>query len=207
MQQAEKQAADAVQIDGKAQDILFRTARTYNSWLDRDVDDALLQQIYTLMKFGPTSANCCPLRMVFVKSPAAKEKLKPALMEGNVEQTMTAPVTVIMANDLEFYEHLPELFPHTDAKSWFTGAGKEKYVADTAMRNGSLQAAYFMLAARGLGLDCGPMSGFNPGKVKQEFFSGRNVEVNMLCNLGYGDASGLHPRGPRLGFEQICETV
>ncbi len=207
MQQAEKQAVDAAQIDAKAQDILFRTARTHNGWLAKDVDDALLQEIYALMKFGPTSANCCPLRLIFVKSPAAKEKLKPALMAGNVEKTMSAPVTVIMANDLEFYEHLPELFPHTDAKSWFTGAGKEKYVQDTAMRNGSLQAAYFMLAARGLGLDCGPMSGFNPGKVKEAFFPDSNFEANMLCNLGYGDASLLHPRGPRLSFEQACEIV
>lgn len=207
MQQAEKQAADADQINEKAQDILFRTARTHNSWQDREVDDALLRRIYDLMKYGPTSANCCPLRMVFVKSPAAKEKLKPALMAGNVEKTMAAPVTVIMANDLEFYDYLPELFPHTDAKSWFTGAGKEKYVADTAMRNGSLQAAYFMMAARGLGLDCGPMSGFNPAKVKEAFFPERNVEVNMLCNLGYGDPAGLHPRGPRLDFERICEIV
>lgn len=207
MQQAEKQAADAAQINEKALDILFRTARTHNSWQDRDVDGALLHQIYALMKFGPTSANCCPLRLVFVKSPEAKERLKPALMAGNVEKTMAAPVTVIMANDLEFYEHLPMLFPHTDAKSWFTGEGKEKYIEETAMRNGSLQAAYFMLAARGLGLDCGPMSGFNPGQVKQAFFPDRKYAVNMLCNLGYGDPAGLHPRSPRLEFEQACEIV
>jgi len=207
MQQAEKQSTGAVRINDVAQNILFREARTHNAWLDKDIEDTLLQEVYDLMKFGPTSANCCPLRLIFVKSPEAKEKLQPALMAGNVEKTMSAPVTVIMANDLEFYEHLPELFPHADAKSWFTGTGKEKYVQDTAMRNGSLQAAYFMLAARGLGLDCGPMSGFNPAKVKEAFFPDRNFEVNMLCNLGYGDPAALYPRSPRLSFEQACEII
>ncbi len=206
MQTSPKTSSPAV-IDDTAQDILFRTARTYNGWLDGDVEEELLHRIYDLMKMGPTSANCCPLRIVFVKSPEAKEKLKPALMDGNVEKTMAAPVTAIMVNDLEFYEHLPFLFPHADAKSWFTGEGKDTYIKETAMRNASLQAGYFMLAARGLGLDCGPMSGFNPKKVKEAFFEGQNVEVNMLCNLGYGDPESIYPRGPRLDFGQVCETI
>ena len=191
-------------LSDHALDLLFRKARTHNSWQDEDVSDVMIHAIYDLMKMGPTSANCCPARFVFVKSDAAKQRLKPHLMEGNVEKTMSAPVTVLIANDLEFYEHLPQLFPHNqDAKNWF--AGKEGFIKDTAMRNGTLQGAYFMLAARALGFDCGPMSGFNKKGVKEEFFKDQNVEVNFLCNIGIGGPSGLFDRSPRFSFDEVCE--
>lgn len=192
-------------LDDAGFDLIFKEARSYNGWHDRDVDDDILHKIYDMMRYGPTSANCCPMRLIFVKSDEAKEKLKPCLMEGNVEKTMSAPVTAIMANDMEFYEHMPFLFPHTDAKSWFVG--KEKFIASTAQRNGTLQAAYFMIAARGFGLDCGPMSGFSPKKTKEAFFPGQNVEVNMLCNLGYGDPESIFERSPRFPFEDVCKIV
>lgn len=185
-------------------DTMFLSARTHSAWLDKPVDAALLTQAYELAKMGPTSANCCPLRIVFVQSSAAKEKLKPALDAGNVEKTMRAPVTAIFGMDVHFYEHLPQLFPHVDAKSWFNTLPEPALTA-IALRNSSLQAAYFMLAARALGLDCGPMSGFNEAKVNEAFFAGTHVKANFLCNLGYGDASALHPRSPRLSFAQACE--
>jgi len=153
---------------------------------------------------GPTSSNCLPLRVVFVTSKSAKEKLKSCLAAGNVEKTMSAPVTAIFGMDMEFYEKLPVLFPHTDARSWFVGNGT--LIADTAFRNSSLQAAYFILAARAAGLDCGPMSGFDNGKVDAAFFLGTSVKSNFICNLGYGDASKLYPRGPRLGFDEACRV-
>ncbi len=196
---------DSLILTDRDLDILFRKARTYNGWQDKDVSAVLVQAVYDLMKFGATSANCSPARFKFVQSPEAKEKLKPHLMEGNVDKTMSAPVTAIIANDLEFYEHLPKLFPHTDAKSWFVG--KPGYIADTAMRNGTLQGAYLMMAARALGLDCGPMSGFNPDGVKQAFFPDENVQVNFLCNIGYGDPESLFDRGPRFDFDEVCEIV
>ncbi|PJB70217.1 MAG: malonic semialdehyde reductase [Alphaproteobacteria bacterium CG_4_9_14_3_um_filter_47_13] len=192
-------------IDDHGLDLLFREARTYNGWEERDVSDVLIQALYDLMKWGATSANCCPARFVFVKSKEAKEKLKPHLMEGNVEKTMAAPVTVIIGYDLEFYEHLGFLFPQTDAKSWFVG--KEAFIQSTALRNSSLQGAYLMLAARALGLDCGPMSGFKPKGVKEAFFPDSNVEVNFICNLGFGDPASLHARGPRFGFDDVCKIV
>ena len=192
-------------LDDKAQDELFRKARTHNAWQDREVPDALLHEIYDLMKYGATSANCSPSRIIFVKTPESKERLKLHLAEGNVEKTMSAPVTAIIAHDMEFYEKLAQLFPHTDAKSWFVG--NEQLIADTAFRNGSLQGAYLMLAARGLGLDCGPMSGFDVGGLKGEFFDGSAVEPNFLCNLGYGDESALHPRSPRLTFDEACSIL
>ncbi len=184
---------------------IFTEARTHNYWQPKEVPDALLTEIYDIMKFGPTSANCSPLRIVFVKSKEAKEKLKPTLDKGNVEKTMAAPVTAIFANDMEFYEKLPKLFPHTDAKSWFVG--KPEYIKTTAFRNGSLQAAYFMIAARAKGLDCGPMSGFDNAKLDEAFFKGTAYKSNFICNLGYGDASKLHPRSPRLDFAETCKIA
>ncbi|MCB1580239.1 MAG: malonic semialdehyde reductase [Rhodospirillales bacterium] len=192
-------------MDEKMKDLLFREARTHNVWLEKDVPDALLREIYDLMKFGATAANSCPARIVFVKTPEAKARLKPHLDEGNVEKTMAAPVTAIIAHDLEFYEKLSQLFPHADARSWF--AGNEALIAESAFRNGSLQGAYFMIAARGLGLDCGPMSGFDAAGVKDEFFADSAVQPNFLCNLGYGDASALHPRAPRLTFDEACSIL
>lgn len=193
-------------IDNQAKDIIFREARTFSAWQDKEVSDDVLQGLYDLMKFGPTSANTCPARLVFVKSPAAKERLKPYLDAGNVEKTMKAPVTAIIAYDLRFFEHMGKLFPHApDARSWFEG--NEKATKDTAFRNGSLQGAYMMIAARSLGLDCGPMSGFNIEGVKKEFFPNSEIVPNFLCNLGYGDASKLHPRGPRFGFDEVCKIV
>ena len=192
-------------LDDAGLDLIFRNARTHKAWRDADVSEVKLQAIYDLMKMGPTSANCSPLRIQFVKSDTAKEKLKPALMEGNVDKTVTAPVTAILINDLEFYENLPRLFPHADARSWFVG--KEKFIEETAMRNGSLQGAYFIIAARALGLDCGPMSGFSKKKVKQAFFPDKPWEANFLCNLGYGDDSSLYEREPRLAFDEACEIL
>ncbi len=184
-------------------DLIFREARTHNGWLNKAVDDALLVQVYDLAKLGPTSANMCPMRVVFVKTKEAKEKLKPALDAGNVEKTMQAPVTAIVGMDTRFYEHLPRLFPHADAKAWFKDL-PENVLEYLALRNSSLQGAYLMLAARSLGLDCGPMSGFNNAKVDSTFFAGTSVKSNFLCNLGYGDKSKLYPRGPRLSFEEAC---
>jgi len=193
-------------LDDQALDILFRQARSFHAWQKKDVSDVLLQALYDLMKWGPTSSNCCPARFVFVKSPAEKERLKPCLMEGNIEQSMNAPVTAIIAHDMEFYEHLPRLFPHTDAKSWFTG--NDNLIRSTALRNSSLQGAYFMMAARALGLDCGPMSGFKPKAVKAAFFPDEDVVPNFLCNIGYGDPeTGLHERGPRFDFDDVCKIV
>ena len=192
-------------IADDALDILFRKARTHSAWQDKDVSDVMIYSLYDLLKWGPTSANCSPARFLFVKSPEAKEKLKPHLMEGNVEKTMSAPVTAIVAHDLEFHHKLPELFPHTDAKSWFEG--KPDFIQETAFRNGTLQGAYMIMAARALGLDCGPMSGFDQKGVKGAFFPDQDVEVNFLCNIGYGDASKLFPRSPRLSFDEAGEII
>ncbi len=186
-------------------DQLFRDARTRGAWHDKDVPDALLHELVDLVKLGPTSGNSSPARFVFVKSHEAKERLKPFLSEGNREKTMKAPVCAIIGYDLDFHEHLPKLFPHTDAKSWF--AGKPEKIADTAFRNSSLQGAYLILAARALGLDCGPMSGFDEAGVDQEFFAGTKVKSNFLCNLGYGDDSRLRPRSPRFDFDEIARIL
>ncbi len=191
------------QLDDMALDLIFRNARTHNGWQDKEVPESLLQQIYKICKWGPTSANCSPMRIVFVKSPEAKELLKPCLDPGNVEKTMAAPVTAIIAMDMEFYEQLPSLFPHADAKSWF--AGNDEKIKSTALLNGSLQGAYFIIAARVLGLDCGPMSGFDAAKLDETFFKDTPIKSNFLCNIGYGDAEKLHPRGPRLSFSEACE--
>jgi 3-hydroxypropanoate dehydrogenase len=184
-------------------DLIFRKARTHTVWLDKPVDDDLLRRVYDLAKFGPTSANMCPMRIVFVRSRAAKEKLKPCLDAGNVDKTMKAPVTAIIAMDVHFFEQLPKLYPHADAKAWFKDL-PEPVLEYIALRNSSLQGAYFMLAARALGLDCGPMSGFNNAAVDAAFFAGTTIKSNFLCNLGHGDASKLHPRSPRLSFDEAC---
>ena len=181
---------------------LFSEARSYNRWQDQAVSDEQLHQLYELMKWGPTAANSCPARIVFVKGEEAKQRLKPCLAEGNVEKSMSAPVVAIVGMDMEFYEQLPKLFPHTDARSWF--AGKPDKILDNAMRNSSLQGAYLMLAARSLGLDCGPMSGFDYPKLEAEFFPDGTVKANFICALGYGSEKGLHGRGPRLEFDEVC---
>ncbi|HEY8191991.1 MAG TPA: malonic semialdehyde reductase [Alphaproteobacteria bacterium] len=192
-------------IDDDGLDILFRQARTHRQWDGREVTDVMLQAIYDLMRWGPTSANCCPARFKFVKSAEAKERLKPCLSKGNLEQTMAAPATAIIAYDMKFYEHFPRLFPHADMKAGFEG--KPDHIRDTALRNGSLQGAYFMLAARSLGLDCGPMSGFKAQAVKEAFFPDEDVQVNFLCNLGYGVREVLKPRGPRFEFDEVCDIL
>jgi 3-hydroxypropanoate dehydrogenase len=181
---------------------IFTEARTHHAWLDKPISDAQLQEIYDLAKWGPTSLNCVPMRIVFVKSPAAKEKLMPALMGSNPDQVRAAPVTAIIAYDEKFYEELPTLFPAFDAKSMFVG--NVPYIEQTAFRNSSLQGAYFMLAARALGFDVGPMSGFDNAKVDEAFFHGTSWKSNFICNVGHGDASKLYPRGPRLDFEKAC---
>ena len=192
-------------LDDAALAQLFGNARSHNVWLDKPVADDLLQAVYDQMKWAPTSANCSPARLVFVKSAEAKEKLKPALSEGNLAKTMAAPVTVIVAADFAFYEKLPQLFPHTDARSWF--AGNPALIESTAKRNSVLQGAYFIMAARALGLDCGPMSGFDNAAVDQAFFAGTAIRSDFLINLGYGDASQLFPRSPRLAFAEACSIL
>lgn len=194
-----------MQLDERSLDILFREAHTHSNWLDKPVSDALLKQIYDLMKWAPTSANSSPARIVFVRSAAAKQRLLPAVAPGNVEKTRAAPVTAIIAHDLEFYEKLPTLFPHADARSWF--AGNRQLIDTTAFRNGTLQGAYLLLAARSLGLDAGPMSGFDNEKVDKEFFPGSKVRSNFLINLGYGDSNKLFPRSPRLSFDEAARIL
>lgn len=192
-------------IEQSALDLIFNNARTHSYWLDKPVSASLLKELYDLARIPPTSSNSNPGRFVFIQSPEAKQRLKPALSAGNVDKTMKAPVTVIVAHDLEFYEDLPILFPHADARSWF--AGNETAISTTAFRNGTLQGAYLILAARALGLDCGPMSGFDNALVDAEFFSGTSWKSNFLINLGYGDAQKLHPRNPRLDFERACKIL
>lgn len=193
-------------LDDKALDTIFRSARSHNAWLDRPVSDEQLGQMYDVMKWGSTSANCSPARILFVKSGQAKEKLKPLLMEGNQAKTMAAPVCAIIGYDVEFYEKLPDLFPHDlSAKTWFNGSAE--FAEQTAFRNGSLQGAYLMIAARALGLDCGPMSGFDVDGVTKAFFEGTTYKANFLCNIGYGDPSALFDRSPRLAFDDACKVL
>lgn len=192
-------------INDEAMDIIFREARTRNGWDERPVTTTLVQAVYDLMKWGPTSANCSPARFVFVTSDAAKARLKPHLMEANVDKTITAGACVIIGHDMAFFDDLPELFPHADAKSWFVG--NQALIEETAFRNGTLQGAYFMIAARALGLDCGPMSGFDKDGVDKEFFAGTTIKSNFLCNIGYGTDENLFPRSPRLAFEEACQIV
>jgi 3-hydroxypropanoate dehydrogenase len=185
-----------------ALDQIFRTARTYREWRDQDVSDETLRSLYELLKWGPTTLNSSPARFVFVKSLAAKERLKPALDASNVDKTMAAPATAIVAYDLQFYTRMAVLNPKFDVNSTFVG--KPALIQETALRNGSLQGAYLILAARALGLDCGPMSGFDNAQVDAAFFPGGTLRSNFLCNLGYGNPEKLRPRGPRLTFDEAC---
>ncbi len=198
-------AAASAKLDGKALDQLFREARTHNGWRPIDVPDSLLEEAVELAKMGPTSANTSPLRIVFVRSPEAKARLKGALAPGNVDKTMAAPVTAILGHDTKFYDLLPRLFPHADAKAWFVG--NEVFANDTAYKNGTLQVAYFILALRAVGLDTGPMSGFDNASVDAEFFPGGQIKSNVLVNIGYGDPAKLFPRSPRLEFAEIATYV
>lgn len=198
-------------LSDEALDVLFRQARTHNVWLDKPVSDDLLRRLYDLMKFGPTSSNSCPARILFLRTPEAKNRLLPALSPGNAEKTLQAPVTAVIGHDLKFYAQIPKLFPHYPA-AYERFANSRPLTEITAFRNGSLQGGYFILAARSLGLDCGAMSGFDNARVDQEFFGapeGTFLEVrsNFLCNLGYGDASKLFPRNPRLDFDEACRLL
>ncbi|HEC14457.1 MAG TPA: malonic semialdehyde reductase [Rhodospirillales bacterium] len=190
-------------LDDEALDALFRKARSYNGWRDETVSQDRLKAVWDLVKMGPTSANCSPARIVYVVSPKAKERLRPCLLKENVEKTLSAPVTAIVGYDLAFYDRLPDLFPHADARAWFLGNGP--LIEATAFRNGSMQGAYFMLAARALGLDCGPISGFDNDRVDGEFFPDSKVKSNFLCNIGYGDPASLYARSPRMDFDEACK--
>ncbi len=192
-------------LDQAALDALFFNARTHNAWRDTPVSNETLVQLHDTMKWAPTSANCSPLRVLFIQSHEAKEKLRPVLDAGNVEKTMSAPVTALLSMDMHFYDHLPQLFPHADAKSWFVG--NEPKIEFTAFLNASLQGGYFILAARALGLDCGPMSGFNRDAADEAFLAGTPHKSLFLCNLGHGDASKLYPRSPRFAFEEACKIL
>ena len=192
-------------LSDAALDMLFREARSHNAWLPRPVSDAQLRALYDLLKWGPTASNAMPARIHFVRTPQGKARLKPCLSPGNVDKTMSAPVTAIIGYDLAFYEHLPRLFPHNATmRDHFAGEEKRAHALTAAFRNGSLQGAYLILAARAIGLDCGPMSGFNPECVDREFWAGTHIRTNFLCNLGYGDPSKLFGRHPRLGFDEAC---
>jgi 3-hydroxypropanoate dehydrogenase len=199
------EVAVAERINDSALNQILRDARTYTAWLPKPVPLELLKQAYELARMGPTSANSSPARFVFITGPEAKQRLIPSLAPGNVEKTKAAPATVIIAWDTEFYEQLPRLFPHADMRSFFVG--NPALVEETGLRNGSLEGAYFIIAARALGLDCGPMSGFDPAKVNTEFFPDGKWKANFLCNIGYGDKSKLFPRGPRLDFEEACRVL
>jgi 3-hydroxypropanoate dehydrogenase len=198
-------APHSAKIADAALDQIFRQARTHTVWLPTPVPVEALREAYDVAKWGPTSANSTPARFVFLQSEAAKARLVPALAPTNVEKTKSAPVTVIVAWDSEFYDKLPKLFPHADMRSFFVG--KQEVIDETAFRNSSLQGAYFILAARALGLDCGPMSGFDKAKVNAEFFPDGKWKANFLCNLGYGDRTKLSPRNPRLGFDEACVVL
>jgi 3-hydroxypropanoate dehydrogenase len=190
------------QLSNDALAQIFNEARTHNAFLDKPVADELLRRAVDLTKMAPTSANQSPLRIVFVRSKAAKQRLAPALSPGNLEKTLAAPVVAIAGYDLKFFEHLPFLFPHADAKSWFSG--NAAFAERSAFQNGTLQVAYFILALRAVGLDAGPMTGFDNAKVDAAFFSGTDVKSNVLINIGYGDADKLFPRSPRFAFDQIA---
>lgn len=197
--------ANDMPLEPQALDQLFREARTYNFYLDKPVSEQQLEQIWELMKFGPTSANCLPARLLWCTSPEAKDKLAALVSPTNSDKIQKAPVSVIIGMDMEFYEQLPELFPHADAKSWFVG--NDALIAATAMRNSSLQGAYFIVAARALGLDTGPMSGFNNDAVDKAFFAGTNVKANFISTLGYGDPASIFPRSPRPEFERFNTVI
>jgi 3-hydroxypropanoate dehydrogenase len=189
-------------------DHIFRNARTHNGWQEKAVNDEQLRQLYELFKWPPTAMNTQPARILFLRSREAKERLKPALSPGNVDKTMAAPVTAIIAYDTQFYEQLPKVFPNNQkARDIFAGEEKKALAETTAFRSSSLQGGYFIIAARAIGLDCGPMSGFNNAKVDAEFFAGTAIKSNLLCNLGYGDASKVMPRNPRLAFDEACTLL
>ncbi len=192
-------------LNQSALETLFINARSHNGWQDKPVTTAQLQQIFDLMKWGPTSANCSPARVVFVQSAEQKERLVACVMEGNVAKVKAAPVTAIIGMDMAFYEKLPQLFPHADARAWFVG--NQALIESTAFRNSTLQGAYLMMAARSIGLDCGPMSGFDPEKVNAAFFADSTVKVNFICSLGYGDPTKLFGRSPRMAFDEACKIV
>ena len=193
-------------FDLKSKNLIFKEARTHNDWLDKDISNDILMEIFDLMKWGPTSANCSPARIIFVKSKASKDRLLPFVIESNLEKTKSAPVTAIIGYDINFHDHLPKLFPHNlDAQNWFNHS--IDIAEETAFRNGSMQGAYFIIAARALGLDCGPMSGFDKEGVDNEFFRDTNIKSNFLCNLGYGDKTKLFERSPRFKFNEICEII
>lgn len=192
-------------LDDATLDTLFCKARTHNGWQNKPVSAELLLQIYDLMKWGPTSANCSPARILFVQSPEAKEKLVGCMAAGNAAKTAAAPVTAIIGMDMAFYDKLPQLFPHVDARAWFVG--DQDLIDATAFRNSSLQGGYFIMAARAVGLDCGPMSGFDAEKINAAFFAGTSTKVNFVCSLGYGDPGKLHPRAPRLFFDEACKLI
>jgi len=194
------------QLNDEGLRLLFLDARTHNGWDGRPVSDADLRRIFDVMKMGPTSANTSPARFLFLRTKEAKERLKPALLSGNVEKTMAAPVVAIVGYDLEFYEHLPRMFPHNqEARSWF--AGNPKIIEATAFRNGTLQGAYFIIAARALGFDIGAMSGFDNAKVDAEFFPDGKVKSNFLINIGHGDPSKIFARSPRWAFDEVCKLL
>ncbi len=192
-------------LDDKSIDLLFRQARTHNGWQPKPVSERTLHELADIAKMGPTSANCSPARFVFITTTSGRERLRPHLSPGNVDKTMSAPVTAIIGYDLMFHERLPQLFPHADAKSWFTG--NEELIQETAFRNGTLQGAYLMLAARSLGLDCGAMSGFNKAGVDAEFFADTQIKANFLLNIGYGTSEKMFPRSPRLSFDAFCQVI
>ena len=197
-----------MKIDQNAADVLFHTARSQNGWLDRPVTDDELRQVFDLLKMAPTSANTQPARFVFLRTQAAKERLRPALSPGNLDKTMSAPVVAIVAHDLDFHEHMPKVFPHNPGmKANFDGDAKRGFRETFAFRNGTLQGAYLILAARAVGLDCGPMSGFDAAKVDAAFWAGTEVRTNFLCNLGHGDADKLFARSPRLDFDTACRIA
>jgi 3-hydroxypropanoate dehydrogenase len=191
-----------MKLESHVIDSLFTQARTQNKWTSEPVTDGELHELFDILKMGPTSANCSPARFVFIRTQEGKEKLKPALSAGNIDKTMSAPVTVIVAHDPKFYDHLPKLFPHADAKAWF--AHNEALASETAFRNGTMQAAYLIIAARALGIDSGAMSGFDKTKVDEAFFVESGFKSNLLINLGHGDAEGLFPRSPRFTFDEAC---
>lgn len=192
-------------LNDAALDQIFRQARTHNVWQSKTVSDDTLHALYELMKWGPTSANCTPARIIFVRTPEAKAKLSECVSEGNRAKILAAPVTALIGMDMQFYDNLPMLFPQTDARSWFVG--NDAMIKATAFRNSSLQGAYLIIAARSLGLDCGPMSGFDAAKLKATFFANSNIEPNFICSLGYGEASKLFPRNPRLSFDEACKLI
>jgi 3-hydroxypropanoate dehydrogenase len=194
-----------MRLDDDALDTLFRNARSQNGWRPDPVTDADLRAIFDLAKLGPTSANCSPMRVVFVRTPEGRERLRPALLPSNVDKVMTAPAVAIIGHDLRFFDAIPRLFPHNpSARDWFAGDDKRAIAEVTAFRNGSLQGAYLMLAARALGFDVGPMSGFDNAKVDAEFFAGTSIRTNFLCGIGHGDPAKVYARSPRLAFEEAC---